>query len=427
VENTDNQGLEREAFSRHRRTRTMKRIVGLLAAGLMVMSSGAFAQTVPIGPAGGFASEDVEYVGFVPFEAGTSTGVTIQGKVMYQTSWKNISVYDISNPESPELLDTAPVGFWFENENVQVTPDGNNLFFAESLPGTPTPDGPRTVLHVWDVEDKTNIQEVATLEGAGDHTTSCILKCKFLYGSDGSIVDVRNPADPKLIAANDGDDKKKWTTIATGQNYDNHDVEEVKNGFILDAPIDGDFHYIDVRNPKKPKVVAHGVKPMDESSDAWLFHSGDWPRNAKDNFILQQGEDNANPQCSEDNGPIQTYSTKGWQKTRTFQLVDTFRVENGTYADGSPAANGLGCSAHWFEVHPTWKNGGLVAVGYYEHGTRFLSVNKKGKIKEAGYFLPFGGSTSAAYWPETSKKTEIVYAVDYTRGIDILRWTGPKK
>ena len=47
-----------------------------------------------------------------------------------------------------------------------------------------------------------------------------------------------------------------------------------------------------------------------------------------------------------------------------------------------------------------------------------------GKIKEAGWFIPFAGSTSAAYWVPTDKEDKIVYAVDYTRGIDILRWTG---
>jgi hypothetical protein len=33
--------------------------------------------------------------------------------------------------------------------------------------------------------------------------------------------------------------------------------------------------------------------------------------------------------------------------------------------------------------------------------------------------VPYAGSTSAAYW----LNNDIVYAVDYTRGIDILRFT----
>jgi hypothetical protein len=59
-------------------------------------------------------------------------------------------------------------------------------------------------------------------------------------------------------------------------------------------------------------------------------------------------------------------------------------------------------------------------MAWYEHGTRFLKVNGKGKISSEGYFLPVGGATSAAYWIND----KILYAVDYQRGIDILRWTG---
>lgn len=387
----------------------MKRLLGLVAVSLMVFSGVAGAQSVPIGPAAGFTSGDeVEYVGFVPFEVGSSTGVSIQGKYMYLTSWKNISIYDISDPASPVRLSQAPFGFAFENEQVSVTPDGRYLFFSEQLPNN--------VLHVWDVEDKTSPQLVVSVPDAGGHTQSCVLKCKWLYSSEGTVVDVRNPLEPKIIEGLD------WRAEALGQPVSMHDVFEVRNGFIIDSPISGPFHYIDVRNPLKPKLVASGVKEAQETG--WLFHSGDWPNNAKDDFILMQGEDNFNPRCGDQNGPFQTYDARNWEKTRTFQVIDSYRVANGAYADGSPAANGLGCSAHWFQNHPTFRNGGLVGVGYYEHGTRFLQVDSKGKIKEAGWFIPNGGSTSGFWWASEKKNERIGYAVDYTRGIDILRWNG---
>lgn len=387
----------------------MKRLLGLVAVSLMAFSGVAGAQSVPIGPAAGFTSGDeVEYVGFVPFEVGSSTGVSIQGKYMYLTSWKSLSIYDISDPASPVLLSQVPFGFAFENEQVSVTPDGRYLYFSEQLPDN--------VLHVWDVEDKTSPAEVVTLPGAGGHTQSCVLKCKWLYSSEGTVVDVRNPLEPKIIEGLD------WRAEALGQPADMHDVFEVRNGFIIDSPISGPFHYIDVRNPLKPKLVASGVKEAQETG--WLFHSGDWPNNATDDFILMQGEDNFNPRCGDQNGPFQTYDARNWQKSKTFQVIDSYRVTNGVYADGSPAANGLGCSAHWFQNHPTFRNGGLVGVGYYEHGTRFLQVDSNGKIKEAGWFIPNGGSTSGFWWASEKKNERIGYAVDYTRGIDILRWNG---
>ena len=63
----------------------------------------------------------------------------------------------------------------------------------------------------------------------------------------------------------------------------------------------------------------------------------------------------------------------------------------------------------------------MLATGYHAHGTHFLKVAGDGQITRKGYFLPCGGSTSAAHWINRN----IVYAADYTRGIGILRHTGP--
>ena len=370
-----------------------------------------------------FTSRNVERIGFLPFTADqplgrpanelvpnapaevlTATGANIRGDYMYLTSWKNISIYDIYTPSRPRPTAIRPVGFQFENENVAT--NGEILLFSEELPGLPD-----TKLHVYDVSDKTKIVEIATVEGAGDHTTTCILGCTWAYGSDGSITDLRDPADPVLRDEN-------WHEL-TGLNEDGaHDVNEFKNGFLVTSPISDDMQYLGVRDPLNPKVLARGKHP---NPDAFLFHSGTWPRKGADKFLLMQGEKNFRPRCNRDQGPFMTYVASRARSTAEFRLVDTYRVENGNYVNGSPAINALGCSAHWFEVHPTWKDGGVVAHAYYEHGTHFLNVDKKGRIERKGYFLPAAGSTSAAYWITR----EIVYAVDYTRGIDILRYTGP--
>jgi hypothetical protein len=101
-------------------------------------------------------------------------------------------------------------------------------------------------------------------------------------------------------------------------------------------------------------------------------------------------------------------------------MIDEFRVKNGTYVDGNPAVGATGCTNMWFDDHPRFKNGGLVASGFFEHGTRFLKVNGRGRIAEVGHFMPAAGSTIATYWITN----RIVYAIDVTRGIDILRFNG---
>jgi hypothetical protein len=173
---------------------------------------------------------------------------------------------------------------------------------------------------------------------------------------------------------------------------------------------------LDVRkDPVHPKLLASGG-----SLDGRFIHSGRWANNATDKFLLMGGETNNKVRCSETNGAFMTWDASEWKKTHTFTMIDEYRMVNGTYADGNPAVNVVGCSSHWLEPSPKFHNGGIVAAAFFEHGTRFIDVGPTGKIKEIGYFMPHGGSTGAAYWVTD----EIVYAVDYTRGIDILRFTG---
>lgn len=379
----------------------MKRLTAFVAASMVAFMTvnGAVA-----GPsAGGLSSENVRWLGFIPFEHASTTGVNIFGKFMVVTSWKNFSLYDVSNPKHPSLLATRPFGFKFENENVST--NGKIMLFAESAPVD--------TLHVWDIEDKTNPVQLASAPGIGGHTQTCILRCKYSYSSDGYIVDLRDPSQPTLIG--------NWHE-ETGLEGGAHDVEEFKRGFLVTSPLTAPGQILNVRNPTKPTVLAVFQNPDPQS---WLFHSGRWPNSGNDRFLLMQGEKNlfgdayANKACSDDDGPFMTFDTTNWRKTRTLQPVDTFRVHSGTHIDGNPVFDPVNCSAHWFEEHPTFRNGGLVAIAFYDHGTRFLDVAKSGKIKEVGWFLPHGGSTSAAYWVAR----DVVYAADYSRGIDILEYT----
>ena len=113
--------------------------------------------------------------------------------------------------------------------------------------------------------------------------------------------------------------------------------------------------------------------------------------------------------------------------TKNFKLLSQVGpAGNGFYADGKPVAGALGCSVHWFQEHPTFKNGGLVAISEYEDGVRFLQIggvnsDDPGKITEQGYFLSLGSSSSS---PKLAGKDDGLYSIDYFRGIDILKWTG---
>ncbi len=61
-------------------------------------------------------------------------------------------------------------------------------------------------------------------------------------------------------------------------------------------------------------------------------------------------------------------------------------------------------------------------MAWYEHGTRLLEVDAAGGIEERGYFLPMDGSAWAAFWISD----DVVYTVDYNRGIDVLKVTAER-
>jgi hypothetical protein len=368
----------------------LRRVLGLIGAavlGLTAVPAGA-------GPATGVASSNVEHLATVPYDAGLPTGARLLGDHLYVGGGKSFSIYDVSNPVAPELLSTTPIGFQFPNEDIDT--NGKIALLSD--------EQVQQKLHIWDVRDKGSPAELSVLSGINDHTFSCVLKCRWAYGARGTIVDLRKPSAPR-VAGN-------WMPGMQG-GY-GFDVTEVSPGLILTSS--RTIKFLDARrNPAKPKELALGY-----TDDNRLIHSNRWPRRGKDRFFLVQGETPFSGLCNEQSGAFMTWDASRWRKTHTFRMIDEYRVENGTFVDGSPPAGAMGCTNMWFDDHPLFKNGGVVASGFFEHGTRFLRVNGRGRISEIGHFMPAAGSTIATYWITN----RIVYAIDVTRGIDILRFKG---
>lgn len=353
--------------------------------------------------AGGIVTGSVEYVETIALEGGGAASARIIGKYLYVANYHHISIYDISDPLDPQLQSITAIGFNpFSMEDIDT--NGEILVF---------PEEPRRLLHVWDVSDKTNPVPLAQLAGAGDHMLTCVLDCKWLYGSTPghSIVDLRDPTNPKLVGQwNEGLD----ITLT-------HDVTEVAPGRLVTASKPS-VYFLDARkDPSRPRplAVAPVARELPLDGGREILSSTRWPRGTKDRFLLIAGETPASGPCDERSAAFTTWDATRWKKTRSFSLIDELRMTNGTYADGNPPANVIGCSSSFFEEHPSYRNGGLVAGAFFEHGTRFLEVAPSGKITEVGSFLPYGGLTLSSFWVND----EIVYAIDQNRGIDILRYT----
>ena len=351
---------------------------------LLTGSAPKAAEEAPLGPY--FASDNIEYIDHIPLQNDTA-GARIVGRYMYVTTSRELTIYDLSDPLRPERTGSTviPQMPYFPQEDVDTN---GKILLVPSIDGN---------LNVIDVEDKSNPTVIGRVSGGAGHTNTCILDCTFSYGADGQVVDLRDPTNPRVI----GNWKKHTPPGST------HDVTEVAPGLVVTS---GPLALLDVRSdPTKPKLRAFAYWGL-----GGIVHSNLWPRQMKDRFLMMGGE-SGGPRCGENSASFSTWDTRGWRHERTFQMLDEYKVRPGTYTDGNSAVNSL--CMHWFDDHPDFHNGGLVAVAWYEHGTRILEVKGDGSIKPVGYFLPVGGATSAAYWVTDS----IIYTADYHRGIDIIR------
>lgn len=375
--------------------------------GAALMAASALATPAAGGPTtGGLATDNIEHVRHIPL-AQNGVGGRLIGKYFYMNDQNKVMIWDVSDPENPTMTGFVPMPqeWQFSREDL----DGNGEILvvpntvSASNDGNPAPSA--NAVYIIDVEDKSNPQIISKVVGAAQHTFSCVLDCKWAWGSGGNIIDLRNPAKPKFVEEKWGEGKP-----ATG----GHDVEEVAPGIVLTGT--DPMMLLDARkDPLHPKVLA-----VAERSQQYM-HGTRWPNRMKDNMFLAASETTFNGRCSASSGSVQTWDARNWQKTQTFKMIDEFRMVNGIVADGNPPAQ-RNCTAHWLEEHPDFHNGGFFAAAFYDHGTRFFEVTSKGKIKEAGYFYAYAGQASAVYWITD----EIVYTVDYNRGLDILRFSPPK-
>jgi hypothetical protein len=368
------------------------------------------------------SSDNVEYLGSIKQDVGLTTGAKVVGDRLFVTSGKNLTIYDISKPATPVTLGTLKVNVAWENEEVPT--NGKVLAvasdFYSAMPSCVTALAVDGCVQLFDVRDPSNIKEVGSIPVA-NHTAECVLDCQWFYGRAGTIIDARGVLDGRAptIAGN-------WIEELRAQGVDSkscHHIREIRPGVLLTAC--RPFSVITVNpqdaagaSPEHPKVLYTG------ESDAFV-HSARWPRNGRDKLVLIGGETNFTGQCNGSNGELRTYSAQGvndgTSKTFAGPLDHLQPAGNGTYTDGKPVANHLGCSVHWFQEHATWHNGGLLALSEYEDGVRFIQVKRDGTMTEQGFFAALGGSSSSSKWAPSG---DVVYSLDYDRGIDIIRWKG---
>jgi hypothetical protein len=409
-----------------RRTRLA---TGIFAAAALLVCAAPAAAEPPEPPLGdAVMSDNVEYLGSIKQDVGMTAGAKVVDDRLFVTSGKNISIYDISDPAKPQQLGQMFTNVAWENEEVPT--NGEVLavasdFYAVGVPECVAALAPDGCVQFFDVRDPANIKQVGVIPIA-NHTAECALDCQYFYGKAGTIIDARGILDgtaPTVIgdwhdALADEDIQGKGNAI---EEESCHHIRELRPGILLTACQPFAVFSINAEDggsPAEPKLLYTGQA-------AKFVHSARWPRAGKDKFLLTGGEQNFRGRCELNNSEFSVYGAEDVLKGKSTEfegpLTQVPPAGNGFYADGKPVAGALGCSVHWFQEHPTFRNGGLVAISEYEDGVRFLQIGKDGSITEQGYFLSLGSSSSSPKW---AGKDDVLYSIDYYRGIDILRWTG---
>ena len=388
-------------------------------------------------------------------------GARFRDNFMYVTTTEGLTVYDITDPELPVPVGALPLPH-FENEDVDLGGDillvsndpseGVGVLYVIDISNPRTPIL-KSVLPTGfiSVEIPGFIEQPEPLEDGIGHTASCIQDCDFAYlagtGAGIEIVDLRNPGAPVRV--------KRFQPPIRG--IATHDVQVDGQGLAWIVGYEGSTAY-DVRDPLNPKLVMRtdesihnsgqlgfpgpdpifgiggkGETPIDLiHHDSLRFHKkstwGDfeqkpsktYPAGGTGKVVGIVEEDYQRPTC-EGAGSFQTWGITD-KRTSTgakkLVLLDLFQTELQSLVEGRGWAPVTGlCSAHYFD-----ERDGLVAGGWYEEGTRFLDVSDPAGIRQVGYWVPTKGETWSVLFSPTDPTGSIVYALDFARGIDVLRF-----
>jgi len=367
---------------------------------LVVVAALVAAAVLP-GPAFAETSRGVSVVGSVP-ERGVVSARAV-GRHLYVSALSGVSIYDIGDPRAPVRVGRLELPN-VQNEDVDV---GSGIMLVSD-----DPVGGRGVLHVIDVRDPANPRLLSSYRtwtpglfdfrgppprrrGIG-HTASCIQDCRYawLAGSFAGIdvIDLRDPAHPRLA--------RRFAAREAAGPAGTHDVQVDGSGLAWVAGGNGTAAY-DVSDPVRPRLVKRTDRRGSRSPLNDLIHHNSLRLRRN---VVAITEEAFGAGCR-GAGTLQTWRISG---RRRMTPLDSFGVER----DRSSA---LLCSAHYFDARD-----GLIAQGFYEQGVRLIDVRRPGRLRQVGYYVARPGLFWGALFAPTDPTGSTVYALDHSRGIDVL-------
>jgi hypothetical protein len=385
------------------------------------------------------STDNVEYLGRFPEHSGTAGGAPSEdGSLFYLTDPRGVYVYDTTDPASPALRGSLPLfqtglGAALSQED----PDTNGEILL--VDAATTPAGPAR-LQVVDVSDPDNLSVLSTVP-VTDHTWSCVSgtdasgeanSCAYAYGRSGHIVDLTDPTAATLLDVT-------WRAAVgygdRGNRPYTHDLTEIRPGVVMSAGSTAIL--MGTQDPTAP-VRLTAIEQPDRFSSLG-YHSVEWANGGRDPFLVlgteiaPSGATNlAGSDCEGENSVIETWAASSVVKAldiyersgnvnafkkAKFTRIDAFDAGGrGLFLDGQSPAHVLYC-AHWMELHPEFDGGGLMAVSYYDRGTRFVDVQPDGTMVEIGWITPAEGYSGSVQWVSD----DVAYIMDYRRGMEVVR------
>lgn len=346
-------------------------------------------------PIAAVSSSNIESVAIVPDPG--AIGGRILADTLYSTALGGLRIYDLSADGIPALLGTFVLPT-YQNEDIDT--NGRIVLMASDfLLGEPN------ILTVVDVTDPTSPQRLSSLQVPVAHTASCVLDCSYAWlGGDSGrmhVVDLRDPRVPKVVGS--------FTVPGLA-----HDVQLDSEGIAWVSSGAGLFAY-DPANPVAPsQVLALSNRSAGSFENDFILHNS--LRVGDQILVVEEDWDpRSNARCTND-GAFQT--GRVWRDAGQLRVERQARFSLGRgdptagQTDRLPTAP-VSCSAHYFGA----REDGIVAVAWYEQGTRLLDVSDPTDIRQVGYYLPAGETIS------TLIRGDLVYAFDTVRGLEVLRVT----
>lgn len=399
----------------------------------------------------GTTAPGVEVIASLP-EMQAAIAVGFIDEAMYVSTATGLYAYDISDPANPAMTSAFPHYIW-ENEDMDVDTERKLVFVSRDPRGFTTPAAPAQArlfgaVEIFDVSNPAVIAPVGGFVVPAGHTSTCVSagegECDFLwtggpyanenfgpsarpiYATD--IRDIQNPVEcpePINMGLFDG---------ATGYA---HDVQVDDMG-VAWVSSEGGVHgwwthgeHIDPltgesreATPCDPVAYGGGGSP-EESTPSRFMHNSARPSqiaipgdDESKGMILLATEEDTSTACAT-SGRFATYDLRSSLTGEGFRDPAGFRMDPLDTWTPEGAEGATGCaSAHYF----TDRGDGLLAYAFYGQGVRFLDVSDPRDIRQVGWYRQDDSNAWAAYW-HTIGDQEVVVVPDFTRGVEILRFT----